>query len=211
MSKSSGKQTVVQQPDAASRGYINQMRGYGQGAATAAMGQPGSFFTGPLGAGQIQQAMNPYLQNVMQGMNSLYDNQRQQAMLNANAMATQSGAFGGSKHGAMMGARLAGIDRDQAYQTGQMLNQAYGGAVQLAEHNRQLQERMLQEPLFRNQQALNFLNLGMGPVGTSSVQSGTPGNNPMGSALGGATMGSQFGPWGALVGGGLGLLGGLFG
>lgn len=57
---------------------------------------------------------------------------------------------------------------------------------------------------------------GLGPTGTVQHQLGTQtpaqgGNNPLGGALGGAQIGAGVGgPWGAAIGGGLGLLGGMF-
>lgn len=44
--------------------------------------------------------------------------------------------------------------------------------------------------------------------GTTVAQQ--PGGSPVAGALGGAAIGSQWGPWGALAGGGLGLLGSVF-
>lgn len=38
----------------------------------------------------------------------------------------------------------------------------------------------------------------------------TSGSNPITGAIGGAMAGSAFGPWGAAIGGGAGLLGSLF-
>ena len=210
MGKSSGTQTVVQRPDEASQQYINQMRIMGRNAANAAT-QGGPFFTGQLSQADIQGAMNPYLQGVIDPMRAEFDHLRGGALRGANDVATQAGAFGGSRHGAMAGAQLGEIDRAQASQMGGLLSSGYSQALGLAEHQRQLRERQMQEPLFRQQQALNFMNLGMGPVGSGATQSGTAGSNPLGSAAGGAMAGSAFGPWGALAGGGLGLLGGLFG
>ncbi len=59
-------------------------------------------------------------------------------------------------------------------------------------------------------QQLGLLQGAMG-MPTGSTQTG-PGqqSNPFGSALGGASIGANFGPAGALIGGGLGFLGGLF-
>lgn len=209
MGKSNGSQTVTQRPDAGSQRYIDQMRQAGQGAAGVATGG-GSFFTGPLTGSQIQDAMNPYIQGVIDPTRAEFDHLRGQAVMGADDQAQQAGAFGGSRHGVMAGARMGELDRAQASQMAGLFSQGYGQAVQLAEHQRQLQERQMQEPLFRQQQALNFMNLGMGPVGSTAVQTSDPANNPLGSAAGGAMAGSAFGPWGAAIGGGVGLLGGLF-
>jgi len=83
----------------------------------------------------------------------------------------------------------------------------FGANTQL----QQLEQQRRLGPLFGQQQALNFLNLGLGPTGQSQ-QTSTPGANPFLSALGGAGTGFVTGgPIGAAIGGGLGLLGGLFG
>jgi len=94
---------------------------------------------------------------------------------------------------------------------GQGVDMARGNALfQGGEHIRQLRERQLQEPMFRQSQALNFMNQGIGPYGTTQTSQGG-GGNALGSAAGGAMAGAQFGPYGAAIGGGIGLLGGLFG
>lgn len=50
-----------------------------------------------------------------------------------------------------------------------------------------------------------------GGYNTSTTQLPKQQSSPLGGAAGGAMLGAQFGgPWGALIGGGLGLLGGLF-
>ena len=46
-----------------------------------------------------------------------------------------------------------------------------------------------------------------GSYGGQQIQSQPTYSNPLGGAAGGAMMGSQFGPWGALIGGGLGYFG----
>lgn len=210
MGKSSGKQIVTQGVDPGSQGYINQLRQRGRGAADAAMGG-GPLFTGPISQEQIQQAMSPYLSNVVDATRGEFDFLRGQANMGVNQQATGAGAFGGSRHGVLAGTRLGEIDRAQGSQIANLLQQGYGQALNFAEHQRQLQQQQMQEPLFRQQQALNFMNMGMGPVGTQTVQTGQAGNNPFGSALGGAAAGSAFGPLGTAIGGGIGLLGGLFG
>lgn len=212
MGKGGGSQTVQQRPDAQSQQYINQMRQMGQNAAGVATGQQGSYFTGPLSAGDISQAMNPYMENVIGGVRGEFDHLRNQSMNQSNQQATQAGAFGGSRHGVMAGARMGELDRAQTSQIGGLLQQGYGQAQQFAEHQRQLRQQQIQEPLWRQQQGMNFMNLGMGPVGSQSTQTSQPGRNPLGSAAGGAMIGSQIMPgWGTAIGGVLGGLGGLFG
>lgn len=207
MGKGGRTQTVSQAPDAASQGHINQMRRMAGNAAQTAQG--GNFFTGPITQEQIQGAMNPYMDQVIGGVRGEFDHLRSQAGMQTEQDATMAGAFGGSRQGVAEGVRLGELDRAQTGQIAGLMQGGYNQALQFAEHQRSLQERQMQEPLFRNQQALNFMNLGMGPVGTTQTQT-TP-RNPLGSAAGGALAGSAFGPWGAAIGGGVGLLGGLFG
>ena len=204
--------TVTQRPDAQSQGYIDRMRQAAQGAAGMATGMPGNFFSGPLQFGQIQAAMNPYIQGVVDPTRAEFDYMRGQAAGGANADATQAGAYGGDRAALMASNRMGNLDRAQASQMAGLYSGGYNAAVQLAEHNRQLAQQQAMEPLWRQQQGLNFMNQGIGPVGTTSTQSQTPGQDPFGSAFGGALAGfGAGGPWGALAGGGLGLLGGLFG
>lgn len=199
-------QTTTTAPDPASQAYIQQMRGMAGGAANVATQGPqggGSWMTGPISPDQIQQAMSPYLQNVIGGVRGEFDHLRSQAGMQTGQDATMAGAFGGSRHGVAEGVRMGELDRAQTSQIGGLLNQGYGQALGFAEHQRGLQERQLQEPLWRQQQGLQMMNMGMGPVGqtqTTPMQS-----NKWGAALGGATAGSAFGPWGAAAGG----LGGL--
>lgn len=56
----------------------------------------------------------------------------------------------------------------------------------------------------------NFSNPALSAAGMGGTQSQTNYKNPAMGALGGAATGSMFGPWGTAIGGGLGLLGGLF-
>ena len=211
MGKRSGTQTVVNRPDDASAAYLEHMRTAGKGAANSVLNAHGSLFSGPLTDAAISDAMNPYIGNVIDGVRGEFDNLRGQSLADSNAQATAAGAFGGSRHGVMAGARLGELDRAQASQIGGLLNQGYNNAVRLADHNRMLTDQQRQEGVWRQNQAMRFLNMGMGPVGFSQTQSGTAGSNPWTSAIGGATAGSSFGVPGALIGGGLGLLGGLFG
>lgn len=56
----------------------------------------------------------------------------------------------------------------------------------------------------------NFSNPALSAAGMGGTQSQTNYKNPAMGALGGAATGAMFGPMGAAIGGGLGLLGGLF-
>lgn len=196
--------------------YQDLIRQRAQQAAGVAQ-NTGQLFIGPdqrpVGE-QIAPYLNPYLDQVVGGVQSDFDRLRGQTLTAANQDATKAGAFGGSRSGVLAGTRLGEVDRAEANTLGQLRSQGFqnamGVGLQQNELNRQLMERQAQEPLFRQQQALNFLNLGMGPMGQQSTR--TDPRNPFGSALGGAMTGFGVGgPLGGLVGGGLGLLGGLFG
>lgn len=63
---------------------------------------------------------------------------------------------------------------------------------------------------FDMQNLNNYAGLVQPTTGMGSTQTQTMYKNPVASALGGAAAGAMFGPMGAAVGGGLGLLGGLF-
>ena len=193
--------------DPQSQAYVNQMRGMAGNAAQTALNPPGgNWFMGPLSEGDISSAMNPFISNVVDSTRAEFDHLRGLAGRDANAQATAA-AFGGSRHGVMAGARMGELDRAQGSQIANLMQQGYGQALSFAEHQRQLAERQLQSPLFANQQALNFMNFGMGPVGQQNTQP----RNWFGSALGGAQAGmgiSGGNPWGGAIGG---ILGGIFG
>lgn len=162
-------------------------------------GPPGgnSWFTGPQTQSvgqQAEQFMNPYMQNVIGGIRGEFDHLRGQASMGANQDATQGGAFGGSRHALMQGARLGALDRAQTQQVGGLLAGGYQNALTqgtaYAEQQRQLQQQQLQEPLWRQQQALGFTNMGMGPYGQTSTQTQTqPGGSWMGGLLGAGMTG----------------------
>lgn len=205
--KRQGMQTVTQRPDAQSQRYIQGMRHLGQQGLTQAMGGPDSYVVPQLSSGAIAAAMNPWMNEVIGGVRGEFDFLRDQALLEENARATGAGAYGGDRSALAQGARLGAIDRAQGSQVAGLLGQGYGQALQLAEHRRQLAERGLQEPLWRYGQGLNFLNLGMGPVGTTTEQWATGGGNRLAGALGGAATGSAFGLPGAIAGGLIGAFG----
>jgi len=204
-------------PDPQSQQFINAMRRQAMQGQSAAMGG-GPFFTGPLTQTPGEMAepfMNPYMQNVVDATRGEFDALRRQASTQAQQQATGAGAFGGSRAAVLQGARMGELDRAQGSQIAGLLSSGYQNALQqgmgFAESQRALQQQQMMEPLFRNQQALQFMNLGMGPMGTQTRETQTAGRNPLGSAMSGAAIGASTGnPYAALIGGGLGLLGGSF-
>jgi hypothetical protein len=159
-------------PDAASQAYIDQLRKQGQTAAGVATGG-GPFFTGEITPEQIQAAMNPYLGNVVDATRGEFDQLRSEAQNGSNQDATQAGAFGGSRAAVASGARLGALDRAQMSTIAQLLQGGYGQALDFAGRQQQLRQQQLQEPLFRQANALQFMNLGMGPVGFNSTSNST--------------------------------------
>jgi hypothetical protein len=76
---------------------------------------------------------------------------------------------------------------------------------------RQIQSQQMQDPLLRSQAIMGTLQGGIGPFGSTQTQAGG-GGNPLAGAFGGGLAGlGAAGLPGAVVGGGLGLLGGIFG
>ena len=63
--------------------------------------------------GAISNLMNPYQSQVLDAVSADYDKQRALAHNQANDAAAQAGAFGGSRHAIMEGARLGELDQGQ--------------------------------------------------------------------------------------------------
>ena len=189
--------TTTTGPDPASQAAIDRMRQQAQQGAGVATGTPGDFFLGadPRSVQEIiQPFMNPFQSQVIDATRGEFDFLRGGATRAANQAATRAGAFGGARHGVAEGTRLGALDRAQTSQIAGLLSQNFQQAVQqgipFAERQRALEQQPAQEPLFRQQQALNFMNLGLGPTGTQTTTE---------------TSGDLFGD---LIGGGL-AVGGL--
>lgn len=193
-------------PDAASQAYIDQLRQQAQGGANVALQGPeggGGFFTGAITPEQIQAAMNPFMSNVVDATRGEFDHLRGQALTGANQMATQAGAFGGSRHGVMAGARLGELDRAQGSTIADLLRGGFSQAQEFAKHQQGLTQQAQMEPLWRQQQALQMMNFGMGPVGmnTTSTEKGNA-MSTLGSLAGTAAGIYMMGRGGGLFGGG---------
>lgn len=242
MSKSrdqTSTQTTDQRVDPQTAAFIAQYRNTAQGLygqspnanpyLTQAAGVAGNLtgnlgFAGQQGLAGIDQYFNPYQQQVVQGVQSDFDRQRQLATNQAADMATRSGAFGGSRQAVLDAELQRGVNQNEAQQ---LANLRYGGYTNAA--NQMLQQQQMAanlglsglQGLFglgqhmdaRQLQALQAMMGGMGPIGTSGTQTTTTPlrNNPIQGAMGGAAIGTAIAPGvGTLVGGGLGLLGSLF-
>jgi hypothetical protein len=240
---------------------VNQMTQQGQqqlGQQYGQYGQLGRQYGGltenlGLGTGILQDAangnvsrfMNPYEQQVIGGVQTDFDRQRQMGMNAASDLATKANAFGGSRSAVLQANALNDVNRNESamlanlrqggYESamnnalgiGSQLtnyglaglggqqntlgaqNQISGQQMQAGEYNRALQERQNAELYNRRFEALNAFSPFIGAGGTST--SAPTSSNPLMSGLGGAATGFSFGgPIGAAVGGGLGLLSGLF-
>jgi len=215
MSKESTQEVVTEQGlDPQSQAYVDQMRQHARGGAGVALNTPGNFFLGPDTRSiqdQIAPFLNPYMDQVIGGVRDEFDNLRGQAQVGVNQGATAAGAFGGSRQGVAQGTRLGEIDRAQTSQIGGLLSSGFQNALtqglQFSEYQRALRERQAQEPLFRQQQAQQMLNLGLGPTGFTNTNTQTHRGSTLGTitglagTVGGAIIG---GPGGAAVGSQLG-------
>lgn len=216
--------------DPSSEAYVGHTRRAAKDAA-ATIGGAGPLF---LGADprtieqQMAPFMNPYLSQVVGGVRGEFDHLRGQARLAGNDAATRAGAFGGARHGVAEGVRMGELDRAQASQIGGLLSSGFRDALsqglQHSEYQRALAERQAQEPLFRAQQQLAMLNMGMGPHGqvNTTVEPGpstfgqvaglglTAAGMGLFGPLGGAAGAAVGGGGGGGGGGGLGLQGSAF-
>jgi hypothetical protein len=152
--------------------------------------QPNSWFTGPQQMSIGDQASlfyNPYQQNVIDATKGQFDQLRNEALNATNQQATLGGAYGGSRQAVLAGSRLGQLDLGQANTIANLQHQGYQNALQqgtaYTEQQRQLQQQQMMEPLWRQQQAQQFMNLGMGPVGQTITET-QPGGSQLGTAAG---------------------------
>ena len=201
----------------------------GRTAGDMALNHPGSFFTGPNTQSindLISPFMNPYMDQVVGGINQQFDRSRGQAVRQGSQAATSAGAFNSSRHGIAEGTRLGEIDAAEANQVGGFLSGQFNNAMnQGLGYNRyqnSLLQQQLQEPLFRAQQAQGFQQGSLGPTGqtNTATQQGSflgdlagLGMMGLGAFTGGGTptgftggfTGGGFNPGGPLFPGGQGV------
>lgn len=185
-------QTVTQTLDPKSQGFVDRTRSGASDAQGVALNTPGSFFEGPNQSSimeQLRPFLDPYINQVIGGLGGQYDQLRGQAGRSASQAATQAGAYGGSRSAIESAVRKSELDRAQTQQVGGLLsnqfNTALGQGLQYSEYQRALRERMLQEPLFRQQMAQGFMTGGLGPTGSSqtAVQPGSFWGDAVGAGL----------------------------
>lgn len=206
--------------DPASQQFVDQSRAGAQAGADVALNAPGNFFLGadPRSVQEIiQPFMDPFQEQVIGGVRGEFDELRRRAVSGAggtNQAAATAGAFGGSRQGVAQGVRLGELDRAQTSQISGLLSQNFQQAVQagipFSERQRALAQQQAQEPLFRQQQAQNFMNFGLGPTGqTRTTTQETEGNlfrDIVGTGLtvaGGIFGGPPGAALGSAIGGGL--------
>lgn len=163
--------------DPASEAYQKKIREQARSGADQLLNGQNPLFLGPDSrsiADQTAQFMNPYMDQVIGGVRGEFDQLRGQAGAQANANATSQGAFGGSRAAVDRGARLGALDSAQASQIGGLMSNGYQQALQqgqnYSEYARNLRERQAQEPMFRQQQALQMANQGMGQTGQVNTE-----------------------------------------
>jgi len=215
---------------------LNQAMGGYQGLYNLGFGTDGGLNT--------QAFMNPYEQQVIGGMQSDFDRQRAMAARQSGDLATQAGAFGGSRSAVLQGEMGRDINQLEGQQLGQLRSSGYLNAQNMAanlgltglqgiaglgqygkglegqqiqgllgygDYARQVQQQQMLDPYMRAQMAQGLLGGGLQFPGNTQTQTQTTDMNPWTGALGGASAGAAFGPWGAAIGGGLGFLGGALG
>jgi hypothetical protein len=181
----------------------------------------------PFGAEDINAFQNPYETDVINAAMGDLDRQRQIQGMRDAASAIGSKAFGGSRQ-AVQGAltneaydrnagQLASTMRSQGYNTAAQLAQAarqmnltgYQNAMNLGLTRQQFEQMKLdaQRNLPLQRLAIQQAAMSAQPANLGQTSSQSTSRNAASGALGGALAGSQFGPWGAVAGGVLGLLG----
>lgn len=201
------KQTTTQRLDPRSERYVMGTRSLGAQGANAIM-QGGPLVSGLEGTPTewMQSFLNPYIDQVIGGLGSQYDQARQRAAVQGAQGATGvAGAFGGSRHGVAEGVRMAELDRGQAMDVAGLLRGGFESAMSrglnFAEHQRQVRNEMLREPLMRYNAALGMRTGALGPVGgtTTNVQKGNLLSDVAGIGL--MAAGAMTGNPGAAMGG----------
>lgn len=177
--------------DPALRDVLARYQGYGD--------------VGQMGLTALSGGANPFMNAYLEGLNPIWDQARQQALGAIGDQATQSGAYGGSRHGVAEGVALGQIGQGQAAQRYQAFNDAQQRAAQAAQFglaglggSAEIARYMQEYPQLFASRQLGLLNQGIGPYGTTQTQEMQ--SDPFSSLLGaGLTIGSFFVPGGALA------------
>lgn len=173
---------------------------------------------------------NPYMKDVLARVEGDQGRLNAGTISSVNDAATRAGAFGGSRHGVAEGVALGEVNRSAADRMAQLrsegFNQTQARAGQLAnlgmgaapslmgygDYQRSIQEG--NNPSMREASVLkNFLSglpYGMTSTTQTPLQGKNWGKDVIGGASAGYGLGSMFGPWGGIIGAGVGGIGGLF-
>jgi len=148
-----GTQKVTQRTelDPATQRYLQAYRGAAQGQLAQqvnpyqqAFGQQAGQlaqnlgFAQQQGLGGIGAYMNPYEQQVIGGVQSDFDRQRQIAQMMGAQQATQGGAFGGSRGAVLQGQMLGDVGRNEAQTLAGLRYGGFGDAAQRLMADRQM-------------------------------------------------------------------------
>lgn len=106
----------------AAMGLFGDMAGYGKTGASALAGDQKS----------IDSLMNPYLSQVLGGVNAQYGQDAQMLRKNTNDAATQAGAFGGDRAALEQGAQQGALSLGHQQQVGDILHGGYNEMLQRA-------------------------------------------------------------------------------
>lgn len=213
--------TQTSQVDPQTQAFMDQFR---QLALSQAQGGPNQFLqqagqgfgglTDNLGFAQqrglqgIEQFFNPFQQEVIGGVQSDFDRQRQQAEVSARQQATRSGAFGGSREAVLNAELQGGVNRNEASTLANIRQGGFNQAAQNLFGQRRFAGNLGLAGLQGlagvggqqgQQQLQNLLGLqgAIGPFGQTQTQTEPFFNNPFAGALGGAaTAGGLFGMFG---------------
>jgi len=143
---------------------------------------------------------------------------QQQGDLGFAGLQLQQDQFGANQElqrlglGVQQGLGFAGLQQQQDFQRAGMQQNQAQAQMQAGEYLRNLEERKLQEGVWRQQMGLGFMQQGMGPYGTSTSTQGQQTSSTHQQPGWGSYLGKGIGAISTIYGGGLGgLLGGLFG
>jgi hypothetical protein len=182
----------------------------------------------PFTGEDIQQFMNPYEQQVIQGTLGDIEQSRMMAANQVANQATAAKAFGGSRYGVQQSLTDQAALQQAAKTAAQMRREGYGQAAGLAMNARnlglqgaqlvmgaggarqQLEQARLDAARNIGLQRLGVVQsaLGLQPANVGGTTTQPTYRNQAAGALGGAAAGYQLGgPVGAAIGAGIGLLG----
>ena len=201
------RQFALQQAQAGPNQFLDQA-GQGFGGLTQNLG-----FAQQQGLEGIDQFFNPFQDQVIGGLQTDFDRQRQQAQTSAQQQATRAGAFGGSRSAVLQAELQGGVNRNEASTLANVRQGGFNQAAQNLFGQRRFSADLGLAGLrglagvgqaqgmerFRQLQGLQGA---IGPFGRTSTFTEPFFSNPFAGALGGAT--TAAGLFGRSRGGGRG-------